>query len=365
METGQKRVRVLSIDGGGMRGLYTAAYLSSLAKQYAANRKVPPLDIGKGFDLITGTSTGGIIACALAVGMPMDDVVALYRDHGREIFPVKLPDSVGVDLACQLVTRPRHIHAGADALQRVLQKHLGDETIGQVYERRGIALSIPAVEMSRHRSYVFKTSHLGGHRDDNYRLVDACLATSAAPIYRAMAKAHDSKTGHTSVFVDGGLWANNPVLVGLIDALQMASDGDLIEIFSLGNCQRPSGHVLDHTNLDWGLKEWKFGGEAMSVSLDAQEYAFHNMARLLLPHLKRRCSIARFPHGSVPADAMKYLDLDETSAMAAQVLINQANTDVSDTLAESRGRRSEQACLLDDLFNGLPSVMPEDNERRH
>ena len=58
----RRRLRVLSIDGGGMRGLYTAAYLESLAKHYADTRKVAGLDIGKGFNLIVGTSTGAIIA---------------------------------------------------------------------------------------------------------------------------------------------------------------------------------------------------------------------------------------------------------------------------------------------------------------
>ena len=59
-------MRVLSIEGGGMRGLYSAAYLSLLARRYAEKRKLRDLDIGKGFDLIVGTSTGGILACALA-----------------------------------------------------------------------------------------------------------------------------------------------------------------------------------------------------------------------------------------------------------------------------------------------------------
>ena len=58
MTNGPKRLRVLSVDGGGMRGLYTAAYLSSLGRRYAVTRDEAGLDIGKGFDLIVGTSTG-------------------------------------------------------------------------------------------------------------------------------------------------------------------------------------------------------------------------------------------------------------------------------------------------------------------
>ena len=69
MDSGDKPFRVLSIDGGGMRGLYTAAYLSSLVQRYSVTRGEAGLDIGKGFDLITGTSTGAIIACGLAAGV--------------------------------------------------------------------------------------------------------------------------------------------------------------------------------------------------------------------------------------------------------------------------------------------------------
>lgn len=82
--------RVLSLDGGGMRGIYTAAFLDRLVTQFARTRGVDGLDLGKGFDLITGTSTGAIVGCALAVGRPMSEIVKMYRDHGRQIFPHRI-----------------------------------------------------------------------------------------------------------------------------------------------------------------------------------------------------------------------------------------------------------------------------------
>ena len=66
-----KPYRVLSLDGGGMRGIYTAAFLARLMDQFGRIRSEPTLDLGRGFDLITGTSTGAIVGCALAVGRPM------------------------------------------------------------------------------------------------------------------------------------------------------------------------------------------------------------------------------------------------------------------------------------------------------
>ena len=206
--------RVLCIDGGGMRGLYSAAYLAALAANAAARRKTADLDLGRAFDLLVGTSTGGIIACALAAGLPLTKVVDLYQTHGKEIFAVKMPNGLGFDFVRQLFRRPKYLASGDAALERILHAHFGDLTLREVYERRQVAVAIPAVEMSRHRSWVFKTSHLGGHRDDGFRLVDVCLATTAAPLYRSMARlTTPMMPGNHHVFVDGGLWANNPVLV--------------------------------------------------------------------------------------------------------------------------------------------------------
>lgn len=355
--------RVLSIDGGGMRGLYTAIYLSSLVKQYAANRGVSGLDVGKGFDMIVGTSTGGILACALVAGIPLDSVADLYRDHGKAIFPVKLPAGIGLSLLRQLYTRPRRIREGATALAGVLHEQFNGETIAGVYSRRGIALAITAVEMAQHRSWVFKTPHLGGHRDDDFSLADVCIATSAAPIYRSLALVNDPKTGHDHIFVDGGLWANNPVLVGLIDALDMTTEGDRIEIYSLGTCARPAGDVINPTALDWGLPRWKFGGEIAALSIDAQEYAYDNMARMIARHVNRDCHIVRFPHRAVSASAMEYLDLDETRPEATRVLAEQAQNDVSHTLSEARRQHTLQGELLNMLFNEIPPLAGDEKPR--
>ena len=83
-----KPFRVLSLDGGGMRGLYTASVLSTLAQRFSPSNQ---LDIGKGFNLIAGTSTGGILACALAAGVPIERVIDLYRNEGPAIFRDPVP----------------------------------------------------------------------------------------------------------------------------------------------------------------------------------------------------------------------------------------------------------------------------------
>src|SRR3984957_2955845 len=89
--TENRPFRVLSLDGGGMRGTYTATYLERVATTFAQRRKLDSLDVGKGVDLIVGTSTGAIIGCALAAGKPLSQIVSLYRKHGSTLLSKKLP----------------------------------------------------------------------------------------------------------------------------------------------------------------------------------------------------------------------------------------------------------------------------------
>lgn len=341
-----------------MRGLYTASYLASLAQRYAVTRRVTGLDIGGGFELIVGTSTGAIIACALAAGIPLGRVVSLYRNFGRQIFPCKLPERMGVSLAWQACNRPRHLKAGTAALENALRTELGDATMGSVWKDRSIALAIPAVEMARHHAWVFKTPHLANtkHRDDGYRLSDVCLASTAAPVYRSLALIEKPDTCGYDVFVDGGLWANNPVLVGFIDALEMAGPSDRIEIFCLGTCPRPEGELIGQDDLDRGLAGWRFGGGVVTLALDAQEFAFDNMARMIARHVDRDCRIVRFPHGKVSAEVMKYLDMDETEDAAMDALETQAHADVNETLSRCGDAADAQGQLLDALLNELPPI---------
>jgi predicted acylesterase/phospholipase RssA len=220
-----------------MRGVYASTYLGELAAAFARKRSVGALDIGKGFDLIAGTSTGAIVACALAAGVPLPEVVSLYREHGHAIFPRKLPTRFGFSLMAQLFTRPTALASGAKALREVLEVTFRSETLEEVYARRGIALAIPAVEMNRHHSWVFKTPHHPNTngRDNRYRLADVCLATTAAPIFRSLAPLDDPNGGPGYfVFADGGLWANNPVIVGLVETLELATPEQPIEIFASG-----------------------------------------------------------------------------------------------------------------------------------
>jgi hypothetical protein len=351
-----KPFRVLSLDGGGMRGIYTAQYLSSLADGFSKKRSCKTLDIGSGFDLIVGTSTGAILACALVANVPLAKVVEFYSNRGAAIFERRVPTSFGPSLVSDLLRRPNALKRGDAELRSALTECFGDETVGAVYERRKIALGITAVDMSTHRSWVFKTPHMKGsnHRDDPFTLVELCLASSAAPIYRSLAQmpAHDGSSG-SHVFADGGLWANNPVLIGMIDALELAPAGQSIEIFSIGTVPRPAGDDMRKEVVHRSLLDWRFGAEAASLAIDAQEFAFHQMARMLSRHLDHPCTVVRFPRESVPANMMQYLDLDEVRPDALREIVNLARNDVNMTNSKCNDINDSEAALISRLFSEL------------
>lgn len=349
--------RVLSIDGGGMRGVYSATVLSALEKSFKEKRGVPQgFDIGKAFKLIVGTSTGGIIGCGLAHGISPETMTDLYVQNGAAIFPLKMPTSAW-QVWQQRKARPESLEAGDKALTAALKGVFGNTTVLDIWRDRGIALVIPSVNMLNYRSWAFKTPHdpKSNHRDDGYTLVDVCRASSAAPLYRSLAAIpKPSDPSCYDVFCDGGLWANNPVLVALSEALKMVDDQDEeIEIFCLGSCGKPEGTVITKKEVSRGLPEWKFGGEVAVVSLAAQEFAFDMMAKFFIPHLNKKVKIVRFPTETIPAAIIKYLNLDETSEEGLRALKQQASNDADMINSHIRDGRQE-GTMIERLFNDMP-----------
>jgi len=347
----ERPFRVLSLDGGGMRGIYTAAFLARLTDQFARIRGTTALDLGAGFDLITGTSTGAIVGCALAVGRPMQEVVSLYRDHGPKIFPHRI---TGKRSALFRAARgSTYVRQGDQALREALTSVLGTRTMLDVFQARKISLSIPAVLMSTHRAWVFKKTPRSGVRDDLYPLVDVCMATSAAPIYRSLAAIDDpnSAGGPKQVFADGGLWANNP----------------------LGTCPRPEGDHLDEESAHRSMLDWSLGADVAPLSISAQEFAFDNMARLLANAMSdcgRSIRRVRFPNKAVPASMMPYLALDDTRPEAMDRLVHQAHTDADLTKSACDDRNNPEGAMISRLMNDLPAmpvsgvVWPTDDGRK-
>ncbi len=211
---------MLSIDGGGIRGIFPAAFLAGLEERYLGGEPIT-----RYFDLIAGTSTGGIIALGLGAGLPAARLRDLYIDRGGEVFPPTRSGRLGALLrgATGLV-RYRYDRA---ALSRLLEESFGGLRLGQSCAR----LCVPAMEGLHGEVFVYKTPHHSDyHLDGAKGMVAVGEATSAAPTFF-----QPLRDGSGYVLVDGGVWANNPTMVALTEALSCFDiSRDQVRILGLG-----------------------------------------------------------------------------------------------------------------------------------
>ena len=359
-----KPFRVLCLDGGGMRGVYQAAYLGLFASRVTGTGK-PALDVGRCFDLIVGTSTGGIVACALAKGSPLQDVEDLYQIHGAEIFPYQGLRSKPV-LGRVVRALGSGSRAGEQALRRVLHKTLGDTTFLQVQEERGIRLAITAVDMARHASVVFKTCHLPrlNGRDDLRSLVDACMATSAAPIFRALAELTEPVSGAKVVYTDGGLWANNPAAIGAIEASEILSaTGEIdrpIHLFMLGTLPAQGGEEISPKARYRGAIGWMGGVRIVEASLNAQAVGYDYLGGKIAALRGQGNFAYRLPAQCPSQELLAFLkNMDDARPVVLNALRRQAASDVDYAWAQSNEAGSKLADFRTALIDGYTTQLEE------
>ncbi|MEB3300670.1 MAG: patatin-like phospholipase family protein [Cyanobacteriota bacterium] len=343
--------RVLTLDGGGMRGMYQAAYLHTFAHRIIGARQgeAPDhgstrIDIGKCFDLIAGTSTGSIVAAALALHVPMDKVMQLYRDYGKKIFPHQwmransllqyIPRAFGLGLS-----------SGDQSLREALTEAFGKITLGENYHHRKIAMVVPSVDLNRNKPVVFKTPHLSrlNDRDGQRTFVDICRASTAAPILRSIAKLSEAKYGlgneleKSEIFAyytDGGLWANNPALLALCEAREILAERKQqerpIHLFMLGALSIQGGEELgSKSNLNRSAIGWQVGIKALGASLDAQSYGYDYMASKLAKLLSKDNFAHRLESQCPPKGLIQYLlNMDDAREKVLAALCRQAIADV-------------------------------------
>lgn len=369
-----KPFRVLSLDGGGIRGLYTASLLQQLTLRFAKYHGIntdKSLDLGGQFDLIVGTSTGSILAAALAAGVPLENVLNLYRTKAADIFQLPMPLQRGCfgDKSRAALWALRNLFSSAnksESLRDALQSVLNEETVGQLYQRRGIALCIPSIDAETRRAWVFKTPHLKRlTRDDNYKLVDVCMASAAAPIYFPMhvipSPNHGVNVGHA--FVDGGLWANNPVMVALVEALEVAEPNQEIEILSVGTGGASPSQVLHENQTKRGSWQWKGGADIVATSLEAQAYATPYLAKQIAKAIGNRITLHRLQDPQPSSDEAGHLSLDAADSKSLAVLetLGQRATDLNFSALTNPVAPSAELEMAKRIFSNIQQIQGGSN----
>ncbi|MCF7961041.1 MAG: patatin-like phospholipase family protein [Pirellula sp.] len=255
-EIAQERFQILALDGGGIKGFYSAALLARLEDDLGIDNIIDC------FDMVVGTSTGGIIALGLGFGLRPREIVQFYSQHGPSIFP----DS--------WIARQRHYFSrkySPGPLREALKKCFYDRRLADSHKR----LVIPSYNLDKGEVYLFKTPHHERlRRDWKEPMWKVALATSAAPTYFPSCQEVD----HIRL-IDGGLWANNPTMVGVVEALAMLNKPlSAISVLSIGTTdpieEKPSGLT------NGGMLAWR--SAAVDACFRGQSHGVQGQAKLLL-----------------------------------------------------------------------------------
>ncbi len=225
------RFRILSIDGGGIKGVFPASFLAEVESAFSIT------SVAQYFDLIAGTSVGGILALGLGLGLTARQITEFLVDLGPGVFP---PGSMPT---LRLLLGFERYDPGP--LRRALSKLFGEKTLGDSQVR----LLIPSFDAGKGDIHIYKTAHSKRlMMDYSVEAVEVAMATAAAPTYFP---AYESDKNLT--LLDGGIWGNNPVALAVVEAITLlAQDPGNIDVLSLGCTDEPLDFQAGwHTGWYW------------------------------------------------------------------------------------------------------------------
>jgi hypothetical protein len=262
----RRRFQVLALDGGGVLGIFTAALLAGLEEDTGH-------PVADAFDLVVGTSAGGIIALGLGAGLRPREILDFYVEERNRIFPNRL--------GWRSLRWPFLAKYRADGLEAALKRVFGTRLLGE----SRLPLVIPSYDLGENDVHIFKTPHHNRlKRDFKVPMWAVAMATSAAPTYFPAFRLPGDETR----LIDGGVWANNPAMVGVTEAVSMFGQRpEDIRVLSLGTTQSlsPRRSGLDNG----GLLRWARGSNLVGVLLNGQSVgAFAQVQHLIGADRARR-----------------------------------------------------------------------------
>lgn len=304
---------VLALSGGGYRSLYTATVLENLEAALGH-------PLASHFDLICGTSAGGMLALGLASEISANELRLMFENEGKHIFgyPSIYRRLLGFWL------KAKHDSAG---LRQVLIDRFQDNTIGDLKHR----VLVPAVNYSTGRGQFFKTPHHPSFElDHRMKIVDVALATTAAPVYFPLSR------NEKGVFADGGLVGNAPGLFGLHEIKTFLAPNQQVKIRVLAIGTMTIGAtVRGGASLDRGLAKW--GSSLFDLVISAQESSTDYMLRQSLGN-----DYYQIDDKATPDQSKDIKALDRVSIGATNTL-------------KDRGNHAAQQALGDPLFKPFRS----------
>ncbi|WP_199249210.1 CBASS cGAMP-activated phospholipase [[Phormidium] sp. ETS-05] len=244
--------KILSLDGGGVRGVLAARMLVHLEQQINQ-----PLH--EYFDLIAGTSTGAMLAAAIALGLPAHEIVQLYRNKAEIVFPY---ESGWNFQRLPLILRfgpwaPKFSEVG---LVSVIKELLGDKKIGEIEKPKLLITSYDTIERE---PIIFKSWKA---KFAAVSLWEACVCSTSAPTFFPAHKLEVE--GKIYSAIDGGLAANNPTACAVAAALRLGRQISELQVLSLGTGD-PTREIPWESASKWGSIQWIWKGRVVKVMTDA------------------------------------------------------------------------------------------------
>ncbi len=309
--------RILSIDGGGMKGVYAASYLQTVEDRLAGR-------LCDHFDLVVGTSTGGIIALGIGANKSASEILGFYRDCGPRIFPRALGN--GALVMKSLAMGSAHKQAVLrDCLQKTFSHADGSALL---MKDSCVRLCIPAVYATSCGPRVFKSVLPGDStteryiRDPEIPMWQVALATSAAPLYYPLVTVNEGQSKHQ--YVDGGLWANNPSLVGISEALQnYCGEGRSFQGITLLSIALPGSGGYGHHQKD--PKGVGLVARLLSYTMESGKGSAHFMASYML--CGKDDAYFRNEPRQLSTEQDRYIKLDGASTRAIEDLVSAGHKD--------------------------------------
>ncbi len=291
------KYHVLSIDGGGVRGIVPACFLKELSVRTGK-------DIHELFDLVIGTSAGGLTAIAIACKFNTDMILDLFKKGSVEIFPHSFMRDISTGNG---MFRPKY---SRDSLDKLLNKYFGDKLLSE----SELPICIPSYNLDEATSKIWFSPDAVKSKKFDAKLKDIAGATSAAPTYLPPKEFYDMD-GNIHHEIDGGIFLNNPQILALTEIIKNTPDAsrDEILLISMG-----TGNVAlkwDVEELkDSGILGWIKGGNIIEAMMDASNDFANIQASIIFPNMYRLQTDLTIELG----------ELDNASAENIQRLINNA-----------------------------------------